>query len=94
MNKRQNNKLNSYQSVKGVLEDNRPIYESVNIINQSVDSFFKVVDEVDTMEVRGGVKSGSVAETRRLVILYRVADDLLAKKLERPDVPGVFFHNA
>ena len=202
MNKRQSNKLNSYQSIKGVLEDNRPIYEPVPIINQSVESFFKVVDEVDaiatrtemdttgetsakivakeklattasslaasgsvfafdnsdieleasleytysdlryardsealqismaielelldhqaelndymvtdedltnlhqliddfenSMEVRGGAKSGSVAETRRLAILFRVADDLLTKKLDRfvvrlkPDYPTFY----
>jgi hypothetical protein len=202
MNKRQSNKLNSYQSVKGVLQDNRPIYESVSIINQSVENFFQIVDEIDTigtrtemdttgetsakivakeklanaasslaasgsvyafehsdieleasleytysdlryardsealqismaievelldhqaeladymvsdedlanlhqlieefensLETRGGVKSGSVAETRRLAILYRVADDLLSKKLDRfvvrlkPDYPTFF----
>ncbi len=189
MNKRQSNKHNSYQSVKGVLEDNRSIYQDVEIINESVDSFFDIVNEIgeiatktemdttgetsakivakeklaalasslaasgsvyafvasdieleaslaysysdlryarDTetfqiasaiesdlqdhkadvapymvsdenladlnklinefegsMEIRGGVKSGSVAETRRLAILYRVADDLLSKKLDR-----------
>ena len=189
MNKRQSNKLNSYQSVKGVLEDNLNIYEGVTIINQSVLSFFNIVDEIDAistnteldttgetsakilfkekpatlasslaasasvyafettdveleaslgytysdlrysrdaetlqisraieveltenfdavtdyliseqdladlhqaieefdnaMETKGGVKSGSVAETRRLSILYRVADDLLNKKLDR-----------
>jgi len=189
MNKRQSNKLNSYQSVKGVLEDNRNIYESVGIINQSVESFFSMVNEIDTiatrtemdttgetsakivakeklatlasslaasgavfafeesdveleaslaytysdlryardaetlqisraieadlldhqvevaeymvseenlvqlhnmieefedsLEIRGGVKSSSVAETRRLAILFRAADDLLNKKLDR-----------
>jgi hypothetical protein len=202
MNKRQSNKFNSFQSVKGVLEDNRPIYEPVSIINQSVQNFFQVVDEINTistrtemdttgetsakivakeklanmasslaasgsvyafensdieleasleytysdlryardsealqismaievelldhqaeltdymvseqdltnlhqliddfensLETRGGAKSGSVAETRRLSILYRVADDLLAKKLDRfvvrlkPDYPTFF----
>ena len=29
------------------------------------------------------MKSGSVAETRRLSILFRVADDMLNKKLDR-----------
>ena len=202
MNKRQSNKLNSYQSVQGVLEDNQPIYEPVPIINQSVESFFRIVDEIDgiatktemdttgetsakivakeklatvasslaasgsvfafdnsdieleasleysysdlryardtealqisraielelldhqadltdylvsdqdlanlhqliedfgnSLETRGGVKSGSVAETRRLAILFRVADDVLTKKLDRfvvrlkPDYPTFF----
>ena len=36
-----------------------------------------------SIEERGGVKSGSVAETRRLAILFRVSDDLLNKKLDR-----------
>ena len=35
MNKRQSNKLNSYQSIKGVLEDNRNIFEPVVIINKT-----------------------------------------------------------
>jgi len=43
-----------------------------------------LIDEFeDSLEIRGGVKSGSVAETRRLAILFRVADDLLSKKLDR-----------
>lgn len=43
-----------------------------------------LIDEFEnSMETRGGVKSGSVAETRRLAILFRVADDLLNKKLDR-----------
>lgn len=189
MNKRQSNKLNSYQSVKGVLEDNRSIYEVVPIINQTAQSFFSMVNEIDaiatrtemdttgetsakiiakeklatmasslaasgavyafeesdveleaslaytysdlryardaealqiamaietdlldhqdaiaeymvseenllelhtlidefenSMEERGGAKSGSVAETRRLAVLFRAADDLLGKKLDR-----------
>lgn len=189
MNKKQSNKLNSYQSVKGVLEDNVNIYEPVAIINQTVGDFFKIVNEIDeiatktemdttgetsakivakeklsslasslaasaavyafessdieleaslgytysdlryardtetlqiaraietdlldnqadvadymvsdenmadlhtlidefedSMETKGGVKSGSVAETRRLAILFRVADDVLNKKLDR-----------
>jgi hypothetical protein len=189
MNKRQSNKLNSYQSVKGVLQDNKPVYENIPIINQTVVSFFEIVDQIDkiatktemdttgetsakivakeklaslasslaasgsvwafeqkdveleaalaysysdlryardtetlqisraieselldcqaeladymvsdenmadlhrliegfedSLEIKGGVKSGSVAETRQLAILYRVADDLLSKKLDR-----------
>ena len=189
MNKRQSNKLNSYQSVKGVLQDNRTLYEPVEIIDKSVNSFLNIVNEIDeiatktemdttgetsakivakeklallasslaasasvyafetsdiemeaslaysfsdiryardteamqmakaieselldhqaefsaymiseenmvelhtfidefeaSLEIRGGVKSGSVAETRKLSILFRVADDLLSKKLDR-----------
>ena len=189
MNKRHSNKLNSYQSVTGVLENNQNIYQSIDIINQSVTNFFDVVDqivdiatqvELDTtgetsakievkqklsnmasglaatgavyafegenveleaslsysftdiryskdaetleiakaiesvllehqaelesymvseqnmadlhtlidefersMEIRGGVKSKNVAETRRLALLFRVADDLLNKRLDR-----------
>jgi len=189
MNKRQSNKLNSYQSVKGVLENNKAIYEPITIINQSVENFLEVVNEIDeiatktemdttgetsakivakeklatvasslaasaavfafehsdveleasvaytysdiryardmeslqmasaieaellsneadlvdymvspenlaelhtlivefedAMETKGGVKSGSVAETRKLSILFRVADDMLNKRLDR-----------
>ncbi len=43
-----------------------------------------LIDEFEkSMEIRGGVKSESVAETRRLAILFREADDLLKKKLDR-----------
>jgi hypothetical protein len=189
MNKRQSNKLNSYQSVKGVLENNKAIYEPIPIISQSVENFLDVVNEIDdiatktemdttgetsakivakeklatvasslaasaavfafehsdveleasvaytysdiryardteslqmasaieaellsneaelvdymvspenlaelhtliaefedAMETKGGVKSGSVAETRKLAILFRVADDMLSKRLDR-----------
>ena len=189
MNKRQSNKLNSYQSVKGVLENNRNLYQSIDIINQSVDNFFDVVNEIgdiatqveldttgetsakteaknnlanlasglaatgsvyafesenveleaslaysftdiryskdaetleitraiesvllehqadlgpymvseenlaelhslidefeSSLEVRGGAKSKNVAETKRLSLLFRVADDLLNKRLDR-----------
>lgn len=208
MNKRQSNKLNSYQSVKGVLEANLNIYEPISIINQSVESFFSIVNEIDeiatesesdttgetsakivakeklatmasslaasasvfafegadieleaalaytysdiryardsetlqiasaieaelldhqaevvdymvseenladlhtliaefenSLETRGGVKSGSVAVTRRLSILFRVADDMLGKRLDRfvarlkADYPTFYdaYHNA
>lgn len=189
MNKKQSNKLNSYQSVKGVLEDNEKIYTSVPIIQQTVVSFFSIIHELtqiatntemdttgetsakivakdklatlasslaasgavyafdisdieleaslgytfsdlryardsetlqiskaievellenqvevvnymvteenmaelhqliddfsNAMETKGGVKSESVAETRRLAVLFRGADDLLSKKLDR-----------
>jgi len=189
MNKKHSNKLNSYQSVKGVLENNQNIYQPIDIINRSVDNFFEVVEqivviatqvELDTtgetsakieakqklanmasglaatgavyaferedveleaslsysftdiryskdaetleiaraiesvllenqselepymvseqnlvdlhslieefersMKIRGGVKSTNVAETRRLALLFRVADDLLNKRLDR-----------
>ncbi len=189
MNKRQSNKLNSYQSIKGVLEDNKEVYASVPIIQQTVDNFFEIVREIDqigtrtemdttgetsakieakekmstlasslaasaavyafeeadieleaalaytysdiryakdaealqmaraieaelqdikeevaeymvsdenlvdlhtlidnfenSMEIKGGVKATSVADTKRLAILFRVADDLLYKRLDR-----------
>lgn len=189
MNKKQSNKLNSYQSVKGVLENSKTIYEPIAIINQTVENFLDIVNQIDdigaktemdttgetsakivakeklatmasalaasgsvyafensdiefeaalaysfsdiryardaetlqiaiaieaelldvktelseymvseedleelhslivefedAMETKGGVKSGSVAETRRLSILFRVADDLLNKRLDR-----------
>ena len=189
MNKKQSNKMNSYQSVKGVLENNQNIYQPIDIINRSVDNFFEVVEqivviatqvELDTtgetsakieakqklanmasglaatgavyaferedveleaslsysftdiryskdaetveisraiesvllenqselepymvseqnladlhtlieefersLKIRGGVKSKNVAETKRLALLFRVADDLLNKRLDR-----------
>ena len=189
MNKKHSNKLNSYQSVKGVLENNQNIYQPIDIINRSVDNFFEVVEqivviatqvELDTtgetsakieakqklanmasglaatgavyaferedveleaslaysftdiryskdaetveisraiesvllenqpelepymvseqnmtdlhtlieefersLKIRGGVKSTNVAETKRLALLFRVADDLLNKRLDR-----------
>lgn len=189
MNKKQSNKLNSYQSVAGVLENNQNIYQPIDIINRSVDNFFEVVEqivviatqvELDTtgetsakieakqklanmasglaatgavyaferedveleaslsysftdiryskdaetleisraiesvllenqselepymvseqnladlrtlieefersLKIRGGVKSKNVAETKRLALLFRVADDLLNKRLDR-----------
>ena len=189
MNKRQSNKLNSYQGVKGVLENNRNIFQSIDIINQSVDNFFDVVNQIvdiatlveldttgetsakieaknklanlasglaatgavyafetenveleaslsysfsdiryskdaetleitqaiesvllehqadlapymvsdenlvelhtlieefeESLEIRGGVKAKNVAETRKLSLLFRVADDLLNKRLDR-----------
>lgn len=202
MNKNQSNKLNSFQSVKGVLEDNTSLYEPIPIIDGSVKGFFGIVDQIDeiatktemdttgetsakivakeklaslasslaasgmvyafelsdveleasldyayseiryakdvetlqisraieyellenqaaladymvsdenladlhrlidefetSLEIRGGVKSESVAETRRLAILFREADDLLKKKLDRfvvrlkPDYPTFY----
>ena len=189
MNKRQSNKLNSYLSVKGVLESNKSIYESIEIINQTVENYFSVVNEItgiatkveldttgetsakmeakvrlanmasglaatgaiyafeqhdvelesaleysysdlryakdaetleialaieselldhkeelasymvseedlgnlrkiieeflDSLAIRGGEKSRNVAETKRLALLFRIADDLLKKRLDR-----------
>ncbi|MFH0759004.1 MAG: hypothetical protein V2B15_17075 [Bacteroidota bacterium] len=52
MNKRQSNKLNSYLSMKGVLEDHVKIYASVGEIKKTVDSFFRLVDEINTLAGR------------------------------------------
>jgi len=43
-----------------------------------------LIDEFEaSLEMQGGVKSRSVAEIHRLAVLFRVADDLLNKKLDR-----------
>jgi len=52
MNKRQSNKLSSYLRVKGVLEDNKTIYEPITIINQSVEEFQDIVNEIIEIAVR------------------------------------------
>jgi hypothetical protein len=51
--------------------------ENVAELHQLIEGFS------DSMEIKGGAKSESVAETRRLAILFRGADDLLSKKLDR-----------
>jgi hypothetical protein len=54
------------------------------ISEENLSDLHEAIEEFDNaMETKGGVKSGSVAETRRLSILFRVADDLLNKKLDR-----------
>ena len=52
MNKRQSNKLNSYLSVKGVLDDNRGIYESVAVLNQTVEGFIEILEEIAKIATR------------------------------------------
>ena len=73
------------------------------ISEQNLADLHTLIDEFEeSLEIRGGVKSGSVAVTRRLAILFRVADDLLNKKLDRfvarlkADYPTFYdaFHNA
>lgn len=66
MNKRQSNKLNSYQSVKGVLADNRNIYEPVAIINKSVDNFFNIVKEID--EIATKTEMDTTGETSAKIV--------------------------
>lgn len=78
MNKRQSNKLNSYQSIKGVLKDNLNIYESVPIINQSVQSFFNIVNEID--EISTNTEMDTTGETTAKIL----AKEKLATTCCRP----------
>jgi hypothetical protein len=56
-----------------------------NMVSQeNLPNLHSLISEIEnSMETRGGVKSGSVAVTRRLSILFRVADDMLGKRLDR-----------
>ena len=80
MNKRQSNKLYSYQSTQGVLEDNRNIYEPVVIIKESVDSFFKIVDEIG--EIATNTEMDTTGETSVKIVakekLANLANSLAA----------------
>jgi len=67
------------------------------VSDEDLANLHQLIDDFEnSMETKGGAKSGSVAETRRLSILFRVADDLLTKKLDRfvvrlkPDYPTFF----
>lgn len=78
MNKRQSNKLNSYQSIKGVLEANQNIYASETIINQSVQSFFNIVTEIE-----------DIATKTELDTTFR---DCLSGDLGDPDCESTEYH--
>lgn len=54
MNKKQSNKLYTFQGVQGVLETNRGLYESIEIINRSVDEFIAIVEELNAIAGRAG----------------------------------------
>ena len=71
-------------AIEAELLDHRADLTDYMVSDQNLEDLHQlIVVFEDSMEARGGAKSGSVAETRRLSILYRVADDLLTKKLDR-----------
>lgn len=92
MNKNQSNKLNSYQSVKGVLEDNRNLYEPIAIINQSVGSFFDVVNEIDKIATKseidttGETSAKIVAKEKLASLSSALAASGMVYGFERSDV--------
>ena len=72
------------RAIESDLQDHKADVAPYMVSDENLADLNKLINEFEgSMETRGGVKSGSVAETRRLAILYRVADDLLSKKLDR-----------
>lgn len=52
MKKKQSNKLNSYLSVKGVLDKHRKLVSSIPILEQTAAEFFDAVDEIRKVGTR------------------------------------------
>jgi len=72
------------RAIESELRENFDAVTDYLISEENLAELHQTIEEFDNaMETKGGVKSGSVAETRRLSILFRVADDLLSKKLDR-----------
>ena len=72
------------RAIESELVENHALVADYMISEENLAEVHSLIEEFEaSMEERGGVKSGSVAETRRLAILFRVADDLLSKKLDR-----------
>jgi hypothetical protein len=67
MNKYLSNKFNAYIVSDSDLED----------LNQ------RILEYADSLVTRGGVKSGAVAENKRLLQLFKTTDDLLDRKMDR-----------
>jgi hypothetical protein len=73
MKKSQSNKLNAYDCVQGVLEENWELYENEAVMKQAVAEFFHILDEI------GKAKKYSKEGTMGLT----VAKDLAKEKLAR-----------
>ena len=72
------------RAIESELVENHALVADYMLSEENLAELHTLIEEFEaSMEERGGVKSGSVAETRRLAILFRVADDLLSKKLDR-----------
>jgi hypothetical protein len=61
MKKELSNKLNSYTAVRGVLEENLHIYGHIALMNQSVEEFYRKVDEINAVAV--GTKEDGTGQT-------------------------------
>jgi hypothetical protein len=80
MDKRQSNKFNSYQSVKGVLDDNRDIYEPIAFIRRSIEEFLGILDELDEVATRTQMDTTGETAAKKLAKekLARLASSLAA----------------
>lgn len=76
MNKKQSNKFNSYLAVKGVLDKHRKIYTSFPMLNQTVEEFFALINEVGMrreMDNTGETAAKHVAKNQLASLASRLA---------------------
>lgn len=73
MDKYQSNKLNSYKSVKGVLDDYRDLYENEAVLNRSVKDFYKMLSEI------GRVATRTIMDTTGETAAKKLAKEKMAR---------------
>ena len=70
--------------IEGELLNNEAELVNYMVSPENLAELHSLIAEFEgALETRGSARSGSVADTRRLSILFRAADDLLNRKLDR-----------
>jgi len=79
-----NEAMHTARAIEEILLDRRTELIPYLVSDQDLDDLHQKIQEYDNaLKARGGAKSGSVAENKRLAILFRSTDDLLERKLDR-----------
>jgi len=67
MNKRQNNKLNSYNDIIAVLSSNQPVYEVYPVIKLAVENFNAIINQIKNIATQSAIDNTGITEQKTVV---------------------------
>lgn len=91
MNKKQSNRFNAFMAIKGVLNKHPTIITSLPMLNQTVDEFFALINEINEVGIRrekdttGETAAKRVAKNRLASLASRLAASGMACAFDRSD---------
>jgi len=67
MNKRQNNKLKSYNDITAVLSANQSVYEVYPVIKMAVENLFSIITQIKTLATQSAIDNTGITEQKTVI---------------------------